>query len=100
MRIEIAVCLSDADDAGLLIELTTKVPEVRASLRRAEDGYVVEATGDRARYLMALMIERLYGTETYEQWLARNTGTNPRRELLRLSQRPPAELGCPKGLGE
>lgn len=99
MRVEISIGHDAIGDMRMFIELQARVPALRNSLHRAVDGgYVLQAEGDHARYLLALIIERLTGAETYEEWLARNTGKNPALELLRACIEAPTPT--PRSLGD
>lgn len=92
MKIQISVSRTESDDVLMFTELTARVPALRQQLRIGSDGYVLEVEGDRARYLVALMNERLAGTEEYEAWQARNTGVVHAHELMRLGMRQPTTI--------
>lgn len=76
----------------MFVELMAQIPALRGP-RINEGKFSVTVEADHARYLVALMIERMRGSETYEQWLAKNAGENPSKALLKkATDWPQAEL--------
>ncbi len=82
MKVDISVDVGDQGDIAMFMELLARVPALRSAMRRTNYGYALEVRDDHARYLTALMVERLTGAETYEQWLAKNTDIEPKAGMI------------------